>query len=89
MAERRPHSDRIWSEIETIDAAAAAALQERRLREQRDYLAARSDFYRDKLAAHGVDVARVRTVAALADLPFTEKGELRRAWHSPRRSAAT
>ncbi|ALJ22166.1 phenylacetate--CoA ligase family protein [Microbacterium sp. No. 7] len=72
-----PFSDRVWSEIETIDPADARRIQDERLQQQVAYLAARSALYREKFAAHGVDPARVRTVEDLADLPFTEKHELR------------
>ncbi|MEJ2870462.1 AMP-binding protein [Actinomycetospora sp. OC33-EN08] len=66
-----------WSPVETLPAAEARRVQDEALREQMAYLAARSAFYRDKFAAHGVDPARVRGVGDLAGLPFTEKQELR------------
>ncbi|MEU6561560.1 phenylacetate--CoA ligase family protein [Nocardia nova] len=74
---KAPFSESWWSEIEGASPADAAAVQNERLREQMEYLAARSDFYRAKFAEHGVDPAKVRTVADLAGLPFTEKQELR------------
>ncbi|MGV9674075.1 phenylacetate--CoA ligase family protein [Nocardia sp. NPDC003482] len=72
-----PFSARYWSEVETISAARARAIQDERLREQLAHLAADSAFYRAKFAAHGVDPAAVRGVDDLAALPFTEKQELR------------
>jgi phenylacetate-CoA ligase len=72
-----PHSARHWSAVESIAPGDAADLQNRRLREQLEYLAAHSDFYKAKFAEHSVDVTRVRTVEDLAGLPFTEKQELR------------
>ncbi|MDA3624090.1 AMP-binding protein [Saccharopolyspora sp. WRP15-2] len=72
-----PFSANYWSAVETLSPAEARAVQDERLREQLDYLAAHSEFYRAKFAEHGVDVAKVRTVEDLADLPFTEKQELR------------
>ncbi|MFF0454799.1 MULTISPECIES: phenylacetate--CoA ligase family protein [Nocardia] len=74
---RAPFSESWWSEIEGASPADAAAIQDERLREQIAYLAARSDFYRAKFAEHKVDPEKVRTVADLAGLPFTEKQELR------------
>ncbi|AHH17493.1 phenylacetate-coenzyme A ligase [Nocardia nova SH22a] len=74
---KAPFSESWWSEIEGASPADAAAVQNERLREQMEYLAARSDFYRAKFAEHGVAPAKVRTVADLAGLPFTEKQELR------------
>ena len=74
---KAPFSESWWSEIEGASPADAAAVQNERLREQMEYLAARSDFYRAKFAEHGVEPAKVRTVADLAGLPFTEKQELR------------
>jgi phenylacetate-CoA ligase len=71
----RPFSDTLWNEIEAAPPAEARRVQDERLREQVAYLADRSTFYRDKI---GADVlAGVRTVDDLADLPFTEKQELR------------
>lgn len=74
---RAPFSESWWSEIEGASPADAAAIQNERLCEQFRYLAARSDFYRAKFAEHRVTPEKVRTVADLAGLPFTEKQELR------------
>jgi phenylacetate-CoA ligase len=52
---------------------------DRLYRAQVGYLFARSAFYREKLAAAGLpDAASVGGLAEIADLPFTEKDELRR-----------
>ena len=73
----KPFSASQWSEVESLSASDARRIQEGRLRQQLAYLAARSDFYRAKFAEHGVDPAAVRTVEDLAELPLTEKQELR------------
>ena len=70
----RPFSDTLWNEIEAASAEDARRVQDGRLREQVEYLAARSAFYRDKC---GPDLERVRGVDDLVGLPFTEKQELR------------
>ncbi|MDI2030614.1 AMP-binding protein [Saccharopolyspora sp. TS4A08] len=72
-----PFSAQYWSEVETFSPAQARAIQDERLREQLAYLAANSAFYQDKFAEHKVDAAKIRTVDDLAELPFTEKQELR------------
>jgi phenylacetate-CoA ligase len=72
-----PFSAHYWSAVEAISPKDARAVQNERLQEQLAYLAAHSAFYRTKFAEHGVDVTKVRTVEDLADLPFTEKQELR------------
>lgn len=68
---------RFWNAVEGLDAAAAARLQDERLREQLDYLWERSAFYRDKLTAAGLGPGDVRAVADLARVPMTTKQELR------------
>lgn len=73
----KPFSARHWSEAEILPPEQARRLQDERLREQVGYLVRASDFYRAKLAGHGTGLASVRTVEDLADLPFTEKQELR------------
>ncbi|MEV0064188.1 AMP-binding protein [Nocardia sp. NPDC050718] len=72
-----PFSARYWSAVETLSATESRRVQDERLRDQLGYLAAHSAFYQAKFAEHGVDVDKVRTVADLAELPFTEKQELR------------
>jgi phenylacetate-CoA ligase len=64
-AEARP-----WEEQRAAD--------EEYYRDQLAYLLERSDFYRDKLAAAGVDSAgAARGLGDIAELPLTEKHELR------------
>jgi phenylacetate-CoA ligase len=72
-----PFSARYWSAVETISLAQARAIQNERLHEQLTYLSSNSLFYQTKFAEHGIDVSKVKTVDGLADLPFTEKQELR------------
>ncbi|MEV4152931.1 AMP-binding protein [Nocardia salmonicida] len=72
-----PFSAQYWSAVETLSATQSRRVQDERLREQLAYLAANSAFYQAKFAEHGVDVGKIETVADLADLPFTEKQELR------------
>ncbi|GAB3681471.1 phenylacetate--CoA ligase family protein [Saccharopolyspora tripterygii] len=72
-----PFSAQYWSEVETFSPAQARAIQDERLREQLAYLAANSAFYQDKFTEHKVEAAKIRTVDDLAELPFTEKQELR------------
>ena len=71
-------NERCWNpEIEMMEPDAVRTMQSAKLRRQLDYLADRSQFYRDKLADAGVDPVQVRTIEDLGELPFTEKGELR------------
>ncbi|MFF1553033.1 phenylacetate--CoA ligase family protein [Rhodococcus erythropolis] len=72
-----PYSDRYWSEAELFTRRDAEDIQNQRLREQLAYLATNSEFYRAKFAEHSLDVAKIRTVADLDGIPFTEKQELR------------
>jgi phenylacetate-CoA ligase len=70
MSERR-----FWNEaVEAAPRERLVALQEEKLRRQFAYLADASELYREKL---GADLREVRTLADLAELPFTEKEELR------------
>ncbi|HMD33152.1 MAG TPA: hypothetical protein VKG84_14650 [Candidatus Acidoferrales bacterium] len=64
-------------EIETLPRERLRALQESKLREQLDYLYARSPFYKDKLAAAGIRREDFRSMADVARFPFTTKEELR------------
>lgn len=73
----QPHSESVWSEIETLPPAQTAEIQNEALRRQLEYVAANSEFYRRKFAEAGTDTVSVRTAAHLAALPFTEKQELR------------
>jgi len=72
-----PFSDSWWNEIEGFAPAESQHIQNRHLIEQLNYLAERSDFYKQKFAEKDIDISKVRTVEHLADLPFTEKQELR------------
>ncbi|KHL01361.1 phenylacetate--CoA ligase family protein [Sinomonas humi] len=72
-----PYSADYWSDIEAIPREDAERIQNERLVEQLAYVAEHSAFYRGKFAERKVDVARIRTVQELAELPFTEKQELR------------
>lgn len=63
---------------ECADPADEAALIAERLPTQLAYVEQTSPFYRKLWRDAGVDVRRIRSVAALADLPFTEKDDLRR-----------
>ncbi|MBX3263640.1 MAG: hypothetical protein KIS78_36995 [Labilithrix sp.] len=60
--------------VETMADDARLAMQLAKLEEQLAYVIERSPFYARKLA--GVTPARVRSLADLAALPFTEKSEL-------------
>ncbi|QKT07335.1 AMP-binding protein [Gordonia sp. X0973] len=73
----RPHSAEHWSAVESLSTAQTAELQNRALVDQLAYVNSNSEFYRRKFAEAGVDPTTVRTAADLAELPFTEKQELR------------
>ena len=65
--------------VETRDPAEQALQDAARYPEQIGYLLARSDFYRAKLAEAGITrVADAGGLDNIANLPFTEKDELRR-----------
>jgi phenylacetate-CoA ligase len=65
------------AEIETMGPEELRALQQGRLAKQLDYLFARSPFYQDKFAAAGIRREHFRSLADLAQFPFTTKEELR------------
>jgi phenylacetate-CoA ligase len=66
------------SEIETRPWAEQLAVDDASYRTQLGYLLGRSAFYRDKLAAAGLDsAAAAGGLAEIAGLPLTEKHELR------------
>ncbi len=68
----------IWNpEAEAQPPAARAALQLERLQRTLRWAADRVPFYRDGLAAAGVDPAAFRSLDALSALPFTGKDHLR------------
>jgi phenylacetate-CoA ligase len=65
-------------EVETLPWAEQQALDDESYRAQVEYLFARSEFYRAKLRAAGVDSPRAAGgLADIARLPLTEKDELR------------
>jgi phenylacetate-CoA ligase len=67
-----------WNEAaECMPPAAGAAQQFAALREQLQYVAARSKFYQRKFTAAGIEVGALRRPDDVARLPFTEKSELR------------
>lgn len=68
----------VLDEIETWSPERLRDLENRLLPRQLRRVADGSPFYRDKLAAAGIDVASIRTVDDLRRVPFTEKEELRR-----------
>jgi phenylacetate-CoA ligase len=66
-----------FSEVETTPWPELLARQQALLGRQLAYLAARSTFYRHKLAAAGIAWDSLRTLDDLRRLPFTTKHELR------------
>lgn len=67
---------KFWNaDIEARPREQLVALQERKLRRQLAYLGEASEFYRQKIGAERL--SEVRTLTDLAELPFTEKEELR------------
>jgi len=75
----------VLDEIETWEPARLRALESTMLRKQLAHVQEGSPFYREKMAAAGVDLASLRAVEDLRAVPFTEKEELRRslAEHPP------
>ncbi len=68
-----------WNEdIETMQPVALRELENEYLRTQLDYVWTHSAFYQAKFARVGVKREKVRTLADLPLLPFTEKDECRR-----------
>lgn len=63
--------------VETARQKTIRSLQLRKLRRQLDYVSRNSKFYRDKFTQAGNKRIRIRKLADLAALPFTEKDELR------------
>ena len=64
------------NDIEFESPATIKAFQEERLGTALSYLAANSPYYRQLFRENGIDVARIRHLEDLADLPFTEKKDL-------------
>lgn len=79
------HTTYFDAAIETMSADEVAALQVGKLREQLRYLSASSPFHARKLTEAGAQPDDVRTLEDLAQLPFTDKCELResQATHPP------
>src|SRR5258708_28310130 len=70
---------KFWNEdIETMPLAALRQLENEHLQTQLDYVWASSPFYQAKFAEAGVGRKRIRDLADLPLLPFTEKDDLRR-----------
>lgn len=67
----------VWDPLEKEPIETVDRLNETRLQEQLDYLFAESDFYRQKLDEAGVKRSQVKSGAHLAELPFTDKQEIR------------
>ena len=65
------------AEFETMPADAIASMQLGKLRVQLEYLKANSSFHASKLAEAGAEPGDIRTIADLAELPFTDKSQLR------------
>ena len=66
-------------EVETLDTREQFRIDSRQYGVQIDYLLANSAFYRDKLAQAGIhSAADAGPLERIAELPFTEKDELRR-----------
>lgn len=75
MADYRKYWD---EEIETMPARKLEELESARLREQLDYIYARSPFYKQKFDEAGVDLSTVKSARDLPMLPFTTKDDLRK-----------
>ena len=64
------------NDIEYASPAEIRAFQENLLHDALVYLQACSPYYRQLFRENGVDIARIRHLEDLADLPFTEKKDL-------------
>lgn len=67
----------VLDDVETWASDEVDALDSERLREQLAYVQRHSPFYRRKLATAGVDINSITSVDELAELPVTDKEELR------------
>jgi len=74
---REKADDRHWHRVEAMDPSELQAMQQTRLRQQMAYLAAHSDFYREKFASAGIDFGAIRATEDLQSVPFTYKQEIR------------
>ncbi len=76
--ERMRSEQTYWNErMETLSPEEFRRVQEAALLRQLDYLWERSDFYRSKWVAAGLERGDVAGLDDLTKLPFTEKSELR------------
>lgn len=64
-------------DIETMSADAIISMQLEKLKTQLEYLENNAVFYQRKLADAGASSREIKALADLADIPFTEKQELR------------
>lgn len=65
-------------DIEFESAEKIKLFQEEKLREQLAYLSTHSPYYQRLFRQNGIDVASIRTIEDLQQLPFTEKADLQR-----------
>ncbi len=63
-------------EIVFEESAAITALQEKKLQELMQYVAANSPFYKERFATHGINPGEITTLTTLQQLPVTTKEEL-------------
>ena len=65
-------------EIEYQPREVIKRFQEEKLREDLQYLAANSPFYKRMFATNGIDIAQINTLEDLQQIPFTTKSDLQR-----------
>jgi phenylacetate-CoA ligase len=58
--------------------SAATQLQEQKLQELLKYLSQNSPYYKELFAKHGIDIAAIKTLQDLTQLPTTEKDDLQK-----------
>lgn len=63
--------------IETMPLPALRRLQSERLVQLVQYMYRNQPFYKQQWDAHGIDIARVRSIEDIARFPFTTKNDLR------------
>jgi phenylacetate-CoA ligase len=68
----------LFPEIEKLDAAAIRKLQEGKLAETLQYLAASSPYYRSVFKKNNIDVSRITRLEDLAAIPPTTKDDLQK-----------
>ena len=71
------YSRSLWHEIEGKPQQEVQALQANLLREQMEYMVARSPLFRQKLATSGVAPEDIRSLDDIVRIPFSEKDDLR------------